>query len=128
MAKVLGVGGIFFFCDDPKALAAWYQEHLALPIDPSYDGCALLASDMPEGAYTVWAPFKQGSDYFKPSSKEFMMNLVVDDLAAALEQVKRGGAELIAEPESFDYGDFGWFMDPAGNKIELWQPKLEASS
>ncbi len=123
MAKVLGVGGIFFFCEDPKALASWYQEHLGLPIDPSYGGCALQASDMPENGYTVWAPFTQGSDYFKPSKKDFMMNLVVDDLAAALEQVKQGGAELIGEPESHEYGDFGWFMDPAGNKIELWQPK-----
>jgi len=23
--------------------------------------------------------------------------------------------------ESYDYGRFGWFVDPDGNKVELWQ-------
>ncbi len=26
------------------------------------------------------------------------------------------------EVEEEIYGRFGWFMDPEGNKIELWQP------
>jgi predicted enzyme related to lactoylglutathione lyase len=55
-----------------------------------------------------------------------MFNLIVDDLDAALEQVKRGGAELVGDPQSFDYGRFGWFMDPDGNKVELWQPAAKA--
>lgn len=24
--------------------------------------------------------------------------------------------------ESYDYGKFGWILDPEGNKIELWEP------
>jgi hypothetical protein len=26
------------------------------------------------------------------------------------------------EAAVFDYGKFGWIMDPEGNKIELWEP------
>lgn len=123
MAKVLGVGGVFFLCEDPAALAAWYKQHLGFDIDPSYGGCSFKPTEMPSAGATVWAPFKQDTEYFKPSSKTYMINLVVDDLQAALQQVGAAGAELVGEPESYDYGDFGWFMDPAGNKVELWQPK-----
>jgi predicted enzyme related to lactoylglutathione lyase len=56
------------------------------------------------------------------SVKEYMFNLVVDDLRGALTQVKEGGAEIIGEIEEYEYGKFGWFMDPDGNKVELWEP------
>ena len=29
--------------------------------------------------------------------------------------------EVVGEIESFEYGKFGWVMDPEGNKIELWE-------
>ena len=35
-----------------------------------------------------------------------------------------GGAELVGEVESNDFGSFRWFVDPDGNKGELWQPQL----
>jgi len=24
--------------------------------------------------------------------------------------------------ERYDYGNFGWIMDPEGNRVELWEP------
>jgi len=36
-------------------------------------------------------------------------------------QVKQGGAELIGLIEEYDYGRFGSFMDPDGDKVELWE-------
>ena len=33
MERVLGVGGVFFKARDPKALAAWYAEHLGVPAE-----------------------------------------------------------------------------------------------
>lgn len=123
MAQVLGVGGVFFLCENPAELAQWYKDHLNFEIDPSFGGCAFSPKTMPENSQTVWAPFKQDSSYFEPSKQRFMINLLVDDLNAALAQVKAAGAQLVGDPESFDYGDFGWFMDPAGNKVELWQAK-----
>ena len=41
MAKITGIGGVFFKSKgDPKALAAWYQKHLGLPLEP-WGGAAL---------------------------------------------------------------------------------------
>jgi predicted enzyme related to lactoylglutathione lyase len=52
-----------------------------------------------------------------------MFNLVVDDLDGALAQVREGGAEIVGEIEEYEYGRFGWFLDPDGNKVELWEPR-----
>ncbi len=126
MARVLGVGGIFFRSKDPEALGRWYQQWLGVPVEHPY-GASLKPADMPPAGLTVWAPFKHDTDYFDPSPKEFMFNLVVDDLDGALAQVQEGGAELAGEIEQYEYGRFGWFMDPEGNKVELWEPAGESS-
>ncbi len=122
MAKVLGVGGVFFKSKDPESLGSWYQKWLGVPVEPPY-GASFTPDAMPTGAATVWAPFKEATDYFEPSERELMVNLVVDDLDGALAQVREGGAEIVGEIESFDYGRFGWFVDPEGTKVELWEPK-----
>lgn len=122
MARVVGVGGVFFRATDPARLAAWYAEHLGIEINPAFGGTSFLPSGLPQGAYTIWSPFPRDTDYFEPSTNDYMINLIVDDLDAALEQVERGGAELHGEPQRLEFGDFGWFTDPEGNKVELWQP------
>src|SRR5437773_1918960 len=35
MEQVVGIGGVFFKTRDPKALAAWYREHLGVPAEPT---------------------------------------------------------------------------------------------
>lgn len=124
MARVLGVGGVFFRSKDPKALGDWYREWLDLPVEHPY-GAAFEPAAMPAGGRTVWAPFEADTSYFEPSDRPFMFNLVVDDLDAALAQVRDGGAEVVGEIEEYDYGRFGWFVDPEGNKVELWEPAVE---
>jgi predicted enzyme related to lactoylglutathione lyase len=47
----------------------------------------------------------------------------VDNLEEALRQVKEGDAQIIGEIEKLEYGWFGWFIDPDGNKVELWEPR-----
>lgn len=121
MAKVLGVGGVFFKARDPEGLGQWYAEHLGLEVNYPY-GATFLPSSTPKGGLTVWGPFKQDTEYFEPSSKAFMFNLMVDDLDGALAQVRAGGADVMDETMDEDYGRFGWFMDPEGNKVELWEP------
>jgi predicted enzyme related to lactoylglutathione lyase len=121
MAKALGVGGIFFKSPDPEKLMDWYTHWLNLPAG---DGGAImfLPATMPENGATVWSPFKADTTYFEPSGHEFMFNLVVDNLDEALQQVLAGGATQVGGVEEASYGRFGWFMDPDGNKVELWQP------
>ena len=124
MAKVLGVGGVFFKSPDPEKLRAWYARWLGFPAGEH--GAMFPPGAMPSGGLTVWNPFPADTKYFAPSPSAFMINFVVDDVAAALEQVRAGGAEVVGAIEDYDYGRFGRFVDPDGNKVELWQPKGDA--
>jgi predicted enzyme related to lactoylglutathione lyase len=77
---------------------------------------------MPPGGCTVFSPFDADTKYFAPSKASFMFNLIVDDLDGALRQVRLGGGRQIGEIQALAYGRFGWFLDPEGNKVELWEP------
>ncbi len=123
MARVLGVGGVFFKSEDPDRLYQWYDAHLGVKKNDG-PGVSFMTSDLPADGYVVWSAFKPETQYFDPATKQYMFNFIVDDLDGALEQVQAGGAELIGEVEAYENGRFGWFMDPEGNKVELWEPKL----
>lgn len=122
MARVLGIGGIFFKSRDTGALAQWYENALGLPVS-EWGSVEFSPQQLPEGAYHVWGPFKDSTEYFQPSEKPFMVNLIVDDVATALDQVKAAGGQIVGEIEDHPYGTFGWFTDPEGTKVELWKPK-----
>jgi predicted enzyme related to lactoylglutathione lyase len=124
MARVIGLGGVFFKSRDPQALGAWYAEWLDVPVQHPY-GASFKPGRVPAGGYHVWSPFAADTDYFAPSQAPFMFNLMVDDLEGCLARVAAGGAEVMAKREKGDYGDFGWFIDPEGNKVELWQPPTD---
>ena len=68
------------------------------------------------------AAFKGSTDYFDPSTKPFMFNLMVDDVPGVLARAKAGGAQVLEKIEESEFGTFGWFIDPDGNKVELWMP------
>jgi predicted enzyme related to lactoylglutathione lyase len=120
MAKVLGVGGIFFKSQNPKSLYEWYTKWLGMEFQDW--GTAYFPGNMPTNSQTVWSAFDAQTDYFAPSANPFMFNLIVDNVEEAIQQVKSGGAEVVGEIQKFDYGSFGWFVDPDGNKVELWEP------
>ena len=122
--KALGVGGVFFRSPDPHRLGQWYAEHLGFPVEAweNTRGCSFVPDDMPAGAFTVWGAFAADTEYFGGSGQAFMINFVVDDLDAALARVAAGGAAVLEEREEHDYGRFGWFVDPDGNRVELWEP------
>ncbi len=122
MAKALGIGGVFFKSPDPKKLAAWYQEWLELDINDAFGGSVFQVNALPNNAYTVWSPFNADTDYFEPSNSDFMLNLIVDDLDAVLSKLKQSGVQVFDKTEEEGLGQFGWFIDPDGRKVELWQP------
>ncbi|HVY87731.1 MAG TPA: VOC family protein [Hyphomonadaceae bacterium] len=123
MARVIGVGGVFFKAKDSKALTQWYSDVLGMPMT-DWGGIVLRPEAMAAhpGAATVFSPFKQDTTYFEPSTKDFMINLAVDDLDGVLANCKRHGVEAKVVPDE-SMGKFAHIMDPEGNKIELWQPK-----
>ena len=124
MGKVLGVGGVFFRSPDAGKLAAWYRQALGLEIEAwgTTHGTMFSPDAMPVNAFTVWSTFAADTEYFGDSHQSFMINLVVDDLDVALENVRAAGGEVIPEKEEHDFGRFGWIVDPDGNRVELWEP------
>jgi predicted enzyme related to lactoylglutathione lyase len=126
MKYISGVGGIFFKADNPEELAAWYQKHLGLEIEP-FGGVIFRDKAAAEAApnrerYTLWSPFAADTDYFAPSTKPFMINFRVSDLDGLLTQLRQGGVTVDDRTERSEFGYFGWAMDPEGNRIELWEP------
>lgn len=122
MKRVTGIGGIFFKSADPKALGAWYRDHLGL--DVTDWGGAIFewgGADSAKGM-TIWNPFKQDTTYMAPSTSSFMINFRVADLDALLATLRAEGCNVVGEPQASEQGKFGWVLDPEGNKIELWEP------
>lgn len=123
MKKVTGLGGIFFKCDDPKAMNDWYANNLG--IATSEYGATFEwrhADDPSKKGATAWCTFPQSTNYFNPSTKPFMINYRVDNLVALVEELKKSSVTIIDEISEFDYGKFVHILDPEGNVIELWEP------
>ena len=124
MARITGIGGIFFKSRDPKALAQWYRDVLGLAVE-DWNG-AMLRYDAPgHPPMAVWSPFAQDTDYFAPSTREFMLNFAVDDLDGLVAQLKSKGVEILKRDDSDPNGRFAWLLDPDGTRIELWEPKAD---
>ncbi len=127
MERVTGIGGIFFKSKDPKALGAWYEEHLGVPVE-GWGGASFKQAEMEDPAresHLVWSPFKEDTKYFEPSKASFMLNFRVRDLDAMLAQLKAAGVEVDERVEASEFGRFGWCMDLEGNRVELWEPPLK---
>jgi len=123
--RATGIGGVFFKCKDPDAIKQWYKKHLGLDTD-AYGWTFWWKDNEGNDCLTQWSPFAENTKYFEPSEKPFMQNFRVHDLAGLLQKLKAEGVTLVGEPEAFDYGKFGWILDPEGNKIELWEPNDSA--
>lgn len=117
MARVLGLGGIFFKAADPAAVRDWYARVLGFAIH-DWGGAVF---DHPKIGATNWSPFAADTQYFAPSDAGFMINFIVDDLDGVLAHAAAEGVEPTDQQDE-EMGRFAWLIDPAGVKIELWQP------
>ena len=121
MARVTGIGGVFFKSRDPKRLTSWYQEHLGLPVDD--EGFVVLRWGGEVAGSTVWGPFPDNTSSFEwPADRQWMINYRVDDLEAMLDELRNKGVDCAAETFEDMNGRFGHCWDPEGNRIQLWQP------
>ncbi|MDB5118836.1 MAG: gloA [Sphingobacteriales bacterium] len=122
--KVTGIGGIFFFSDNPKETKEWYAKNLGLEINEwgsvSFESRNL---NKPEEIDSLqWSPFKKGDEYFSPSKKNFMINYRVQNIEGLVNKLKENGVTILDSIATYDYGKFVHIMDAEGNKIELWEP------
>ncbi len=121
--KVTGIGGIFFFSDNPKETKEWYGKNLGLEINDYGSTFESRNVNKPDEInQLVWSPFKKGSDYFSPSKKDFMINYRVQHIEALVDKLKENGVIVLDSITTYDYGKFVHILDPEGNKIELWEP------
>lgn len=121
--RVTGIGGIFFKTTDPSKTKEWYRDNLGITVDEH--GASFISrqyDDPDKSAYLQWSPFKEDTEYFKPSEKAFMINYRVENLEWLVGELRKANVTICDEIETFDYGKFVHIMDPEGNKIELWEP------
>ena len=119
--RVTGIGGIFFKSKDSKASKDWYKKYLDFNTDDY--GCTFWWKDK-EGndASTQWSPFKDDTNYFEPSTKDFMFNYRVADLETLIKTLRDEGVTIVGDMQTYEYGKFAWILDNENNKIELWEP------
>jgi catechol 2,3-dioxygenase-like lactoylglutathione lyase family enzyme len=117
MARVTGLGGIFYKVSDVARTRGWYQENLGIGGD--WGAMFPFKRDEAEG-FTLLSPFAAETEYFAPSDAPFMINLRVDDLDGMIADLEAKGIEILGRQDE-DYGRFAWILDPDGIKVELWQ-------
>ncbi len=121
MARILGIGGIFYKSPSPKATQEWYARVLGFEI-AAWGGAKFPPLTMGK---TVWSTFPAETDYFDPShgaGQSMMINFVVDDLDGVLARAASHGVEPLKVSNDDPQGRFAWLVDADGMKIELWQP------
>lgn len=124
--KVTGIGGIFFGSKNPTEIREWYGKNLGLAIDDYGSPFEFRNANRPDEInYLRWSPFEEGSEYFAPSEKEFMINYRVQNIEGLVKKLRVNGVIIVDKIETYEYGKFIHIMDPEGNKIELWEPNDE---
>ncbi|MDP9102649.1 MAG: VOC family protein [Pseudomonadota bacterium] len=116
---VTGIGGVFFRAKDPKALQAWYAQHLGLVVD-------YASPWVQQPGPTMFMPFAEDTDYF-PAGKQWMINFRVSELDTLLTALRGAGIAVITNPDwdTPQTGRFAHIHDPEGNQVELWEPPAD---
>lgn len=117
MAKITGLGGVFYVAADPDATRAWYREKLGL--DGDYGPQLAWSEETATDPYSLISHFKDDS-YIKPGTGGFMINLRVDDLNGFVDLLRSRDVEILDSADE-GYGKFAWLLDPNCIKIELWE-------
>lgn len=120
MAKVTGIGGVFFKTTNPESLRDWYVEHLGLEKDE--EGFVVMWWEGSTGS-TVWGPFPHDTTAFGwPVEKQWVINYRVDDLDGILDELRSAGVDVDEDTFKDVNGRFGHCWDPERNRIQLWEP------
>jgi lactoylglutathione lyase len=123
MAKVTGLGGVFIKSPDKAKTAAWLTDVLGLPTETWGRSFPWREREAPDKkGYTVLGLHAIDSDYYGPSTREFMLNFRVDDLDGVLAMLRDKGVEVVKTFDPEPNGRFAHVKGPDGMVIELWEP------
>lgn len=117
--RVTGIGGFFFRSRDPKALAAWYEQHLGVTKLPGSEGDDSWHQD---AGPTAFGPFPDNTKYFGRAEQQWMLNFRVRNLDKMVAQLRAAGIEVSVDETQHSFGRFARIYDLDGNPIELWEP------
>ena len=113
--KVIGVGGIFFKAKKPSRLRKWYKDHLSFNLNPYGSSFEFRNANNPEKVqYFLWSVFKNDTDYFSPSTKEFMVNFRVENIEKTVAYLH----EKLEQKSSMKSQ-----LTPMGNLYTYWIPR-----
>jgi catechol 2,3-dioxygenase-like lactoylglutathione lyase family enzyme len=116
--RVSGIGGLFFRAHDPERLRRWYEEYLGVVAPPSNH---VEEPWEQQAGPTVFAPFRQETEYFGRPEQGWMVNFRVEDLDAFVAQLRAEDVAVEVDPEEYPHGRFARLHDPEGNPVELWE-------
>jgi catechol 2,3-dioxygenase-like lactoylglutathione lyase family enzyme len=123
MAKITGVGGFFFKTGDRSKTAKWFTDVLGVATEDWGTFFKWRDRDDPERkGYTVLGLHETSSDYFGPSTRDFMLNFRVDDLDGVLAMLRERGVEVVKIFDPEPNGRFAHVRGPDGIVLELWEP------
>ena len=95
--KVIEVGGIFFKAKKPSRLRK-YKDHFSFNLNPYGSSFEFRNANNPQKVqYFLWSVFKNDTDYFSPSTKEFMVNFRVENIEKTVAYLRKIGTKIIDE-------------------------------
>src|SRR5207244_13540555 len=109
--SVEGIGGVFIYANDAKALSNWYAHHFGLRLETYEDGKVYgtefkyrRLADSSQVDSTVFS-ISQSKTNLRAERRECVINYPVKDLQGFLDQLKADGI-AIERTEGFGYGCF----------------------
>ena len=111
---------VFFFkAKKPSRLRKWYKDHLSFNLNPYGSSFEFRNANNPDKIqYFLWSVFKYDTDYFSPSTKEFMVNFRVENIEKTVAHLRKIGTEIIDEVTTY----------PMGNLYTYWIPRAMQSN
>ncbi len=134
MAGVQGIGGIFLFSNQAKALTDWYSENLGIAFEQHPNGgdnyyTVFFTRDADSGILRENPVFaiNQAKEEIDNRAPTYLLNLRVDGLDAMLDDLRARGVQVEPEVLRWERGAHAWIRDGDGNRVELYEEILTDS-
>jgi predicted enzyme related to lactoylglutathione lyase len=119
MEKITGIGGFFFYGENPEALTDWYQRNFGIA---GYAENYEHPSWWQDAGPTIFGAEPSREKSGERPSRTWSINFRVRDLDAMVSQLRAAEIKVAVEETVHPNGRFAHLNDPEGNAIELWEP------